>query len=90
MGLGARRHGDQERREFDLFNKLTNTIVLNSFHMTPERVGELIACLNAKTAEANCQLCESIYELAVFCERENIEAFRQVAIMTPLEHCIPL
>jgi phenylacetate-CoA ligase len=72
----------REKARVRFINKLTNTIVLNSFHMTPERVGELIACLNAKQPKLIVSYVESIYELAVFCERENIEAFRQVAIMT--------
>ena len=65
-----------------LANKLTNTTYLNAFRMTPKKMGEFIAALNAKRPSLILAYAQAIYELAKFAERERIVVVPQAAIMT--------
>jgi len=63
-------------------NKLTNTIFLNAYRMTPERMRGFIALLNAKRPKLIVAYAEALYELAKFSEREGLEVAPQAAIIT--------
>ena len=65
-----------------LVNKITNTIFLNAYRMTPDRMREFIALLNAKRPKLILAYAESLYELARFSEREALEVTPQTAIMS--------
>jgi len=63
-------------------NKLSNTIILNTFYMTPSRMREFIRILNATRPKLITAYAESIYELARFAEREGLEVAPQAAIIS--------
>jgi phenylacetate-CoA ligase len=74
-------HGS-EKWKTRFINKLTNTIFLNAFCMTPARMREFITIINSKKPKLIVSYVESIYELARLCESEALEVLPQVAIMT--------
>jgi phenylacetate-CoA ligase len=63
-------------------NKLTRTIFLNTFRMTPTQMRDYIAIINAKRPKLIVAYVEPIYELARFSEREGLDVAPQAAIMT--------
>jgi phenylacetate-CoA ligase len=65
-----------------LINRLTNTTFLNAYRMTPERMREFIAMLNARRPKLIVAYAEAIYELARFSEREGLELVPQSAVIT--------
>jgi phenylacetate-CoA ligase len=65
-----------------LVNKLTDTTFLSVLQMTPSKMRELVAILNAKRPKLIVAYAEVIYELARFAEREGLEVAPQAAIMT--------
>jgi len=65
-----------------IINRITNTIFLNAFRMTPEIMRECIAALNAKRPKLIVAYAQAIYELARFAEREGFEVVPQAAIIT--------
>jgi phenylacetate-CoA ligase len=65
-----------------LINKLTNTIFLNAFNMTPARMREFITVLNSKRPKLIVAYAQSIYELAKFSEHDGLEVIPQTAIIT--------
>jgi phenylacetate-CoA ligase len=65
-----------------LINKITNTVFLNAFRMTPEQMREFIAILNTTRPKIILAYVDAIYELARFSERTGLAVAPQAAIMT--------
>jgi phenylacetate-CoA ligase len=74
-------HSSEELKS-RILNKLSNSIYLNAYRMTPVRMREYIAVINARRPKLLVCYAESLYELARFVEREKINVHPQVAIMT--------
>lgn len=64
------------------FNWLTNTTWMNAFAMSPERMREFLDILNRKRPRLVVAYAQSIYELARFAEREQIQVNPQRAVLT--------
>lgn len=63
-------------------NLLSNSFYLNSFGMTAESMRRFIRCINAKKPKLIIAYADSIYELALFAEREGLEVRSQSAIIS--------
>lgn len=72
----------QERWQSRWVNKLTNTIFINTFRWTPEKMREALTILNARPPKLIVSYVEPIYELARLAEREGLPVVPQTAIMT--------
>jgi phenylacetate-CoA ligase len=64
------------------FNWLTNTIWLNAFQMSPERMRTFVQVFNRVRPQLIVAYAQPIYELARFAEREQLKVEPQRAIMT--------
>jgi phenylacetate-CoA ligase len=64
------------------FNFLTNTIYMNAFRMSPDRMREYIQSLNQKQPKLIIAYAQAIYELAKFAEDEKIPIVPQRAIIS--------
>jgi len=69
-------------RKSRFFNWLTNTVWLNAFEMSPERMRQFLERLNRQPARLIAAYAQAIYELARFAEREGIAVRPQQAIFT--------
>ncbi len=65
-----------------LSNFLRNTIYMNAFLMTPEKMVDFIDFLNKKPPRIIIAYAQAIYELAQFAEQEQIKVVPQKAIIT--------
>ncbi len=74
-------HGS-ERWSTRFANRLINTTWLNAYRMSPERMREYIAVLNAKRPKLIVAYAEALFELAKFAECEGLRVVPQVAIIT--------
>jgi len=70
-------------------NKITNTIYLDPLCMTPDRMREYIAILNAKRPKLIITYTEAIYQLAKFVESTGLEVLPQGSIITTAETLYP-
>ncbi len=73
-----------------LMNKVTNTVVLNAFHMSPEKMRYYIDFLNRSKPKLLSAYTSSLFELAKFAENEKIEVVPQKAIITSAGTLHPL
>ena len=73
---------ETERASARFINKLTNTAILNTFNMTPNRMREFIRVLNARRPKLIIAYAESIYELAKFAEGNGLVVAPQMAIIS--------
>jgi phenylacetate-CoA ligase len=64
------------------FNWLTNTIWLNAFCMSPERMHEFVKTLNRVRPSLILAYTQSVYELAQFIEREGLSLQPQRVVVT--------
>ncbi|MBD2614926.1 phenylacetate--CoA ligase family protein [Nostoc punctiforme FACHB-252] len=64
------------------FNFWKNTIYMNAFQMTPQRMRDFLKLLNTKPPKLIVAYAQAIYELAKFAEDENIKLVPQKAIIT--------
>ncbi len=69
--------------------KLTNTTLINSVLMTPDRMREFISILNTSKPKLVVSYAEAIYCLAKFAESEGISIIPQQAIMTAAGKLFP-
>lgn len=72
-----------------LVYSIINTTFVNAYRLEPKRIREFIALLNAKRPKLIVAYAQSIYEVARFCEREEVEVLPQHAIMTSAETLYP-
>jgi phenylacetate-CoA ligase len=70
-------------------NKLTNTIYINTFRWTPEKMREAIAFLNVKRPKSIVSYAHAVYELARFAEREHLAVAPQLAVITAADTLEP-
>lgn len=63
-------------------NYLVNIKLLNSFRMTPDTMKQYLSVLNSRPSKLILAYAQSIYELALFAERNGIRVATQRAIMT--------
>jgi phenylacetate-CoA ligase len=75
------RHGTKGWKAY-LASRLGNYLLLDVTQMTPERMKDYIALLNAKRPKLIEAYADALYELARFAEREHIEVIPQNAIIT--------
>jgi phenylacetate-CoA ligase len=73
-----------------LINKLTNTVMVNVFHMTEAEMRACLDLIHARRPKLIVAYVESIYELARFAQRKGIAVDRQSAIMTTAGTLHPL
>jgi len=78
-----------ERWQAVLVNKLTNSMLLNAYRMSPDRMRGFIGTFNASRPKLIIAYAQSIYELARFAERENLSVAPQCAIITSAETLHP-
>jgi phenylacetate-CoA ligase len=71
-----------ERLASRFINKLTNTIFLNVFHMSPDKMARFIHIINLKRPRLIVAYANAIYELALFAEQKRIKLIPQVAIIS--------
>src|SRR5436190_4435083 len=69
-------------RKARLFNWLTNTTWMNALQMSPEKMLGFIEILNRRRPRLIVAYAQAVYELARFCERENLPIQPQRAIVT--------
>jgi len=81
-------HGS-ENWKVKLINRLTNSIYINVFRMSPNKMHEIVQILNVKTPKLIIAYAESITSLAKFIEDENIYIKPQKAIITSAETLYP-
>lgn len=70
-------------------NRLTDTVFLNAFRMTPELMREFITVLNVKRPKLIVAYSHALHELARFAEREGFEVVPQAAIITSADTLYP-
>jgi phenylacetate-CoA ligase len=69
-------------RKARFFNWLTNTVWLNAFRMSPDRMRNFIQTLNQQRPRLVVAYAQAIYELARFAEQEGLVVERQRAVLT--------
>jgi phenylacetate-CoA ligase len=72
-----------------LINKLTNTIYLDTFQMTTERMREYLEILNHKRPKLIIGYVDSLYELARQARRDNFKVAPQKAIISTAANLLP-
>jgi phenylacetate-CoA ligase len=72
-----------------LANRLTNSIFVNAYHMSPQKMIEFVEILNTKKPKLIISYAESITSLAKYIEKENIRVNPQKAIITSAEALFP-
>jgi phenylacetate-CoA ligase len=72
-----------------IINWLTNTHFLSAFQMKPEMMREYIAFINARRPKLLEAYAESLYALARFAEKENLEVQPPGAIITTATMLFP-
>jgi phenylacetate-CoA ligase len=70
-------------------NKLTNSIFINAFRMSPQRMVEAVKILNTQNPKLIIAYADSIIGLAKFIEKEKIYIKPQKAIITSAETLYP-
>jgi len=79
----------EERYTARLINKITNTVFVNAFCLTPQRLREFIAQINAKPPKLIVSYTKLMYEIAMFAEREGLKVMPQAAVITTAEKLFP-
>jgi phenylacetate-CoA ligase len=72
-----------------LANRLTNSIFVNAFRMSPQKMNEFVEILNTKKPKLIISYAESITSLAKYIEKENIRVNPQKAIITSADTLYP-
>jgi len=72
-----------------LLNWITNTVFLNAYRMTPDRMRHFIEVINRRQPKLIVAYADAMFELARFVERERLEITPPGAIITSAETLHP-